>query len=159
MDSQSSCSGTHAVRFIFQQDISVTSYSFFLSPTSFWLTRLGVEGYYAFDHTHWHTTIGRTPLDEGSARRRETSAWQHTTLTTNIHALCGILLLLLLLLSVFHLYYYVFLIVLAVPFHPYCATHNTNIHAPGGIRTRNPSRRAAADPRLRPLGHWDRRLQ
>jgi hypothetical protein len=31
----------------------------------------------------------------------------------------------------------------------------TNIHAPGGIRTRNPSRRAAADPRLRQLGHWD----
>jgi hypothetical protein len=27
---------------------------------------------------------------------------------------------------------------------------------PGGIRTRNPSRGAAADPRLRSLGHWDR---
>jgi hypothetical protein len=26
----------------------------------------------------------------------------------------------------------------------------------GGIRTRNPSRRAAADPRLRPRGHWVR---
>ena len=26
----------------------------------------------------------------------------------------------------------------------------------GGIRTRNPSKRAAADPRLRPRGHWDR---
>ena len=25
-----------------------------------------------------------------------------------------------------------------------------------GIRTRNPNRRAAADPRIRPLGHWDR---
>ena len=37
----------------------------------------------------------------------------------------------------------------------YHAQH-TNIHAPGGIRTRNPSKRAAADPRLRPLGHWDR---
>jgi hypothetical protein len=24
------------------------------------------------------------------------------------------------------------------------------------IRTRNPSKRSAADPRLRPLGHWDR---
>ena len=35
-------------------------------------------------------------------------------------------------------------------------TQQTNIHAPGGIRTRNPSRRAAADSRLRPLGHWDR---
>ena len=37
-------------------------------------------------------------------------------------------------------------------------THNTNIHAPCGIRTRNPSRQAATDPRLRPLGHWDLQL-
>ena len=35
-------------------------------------------------------------------------------------------------------------------------THNTNIRAPGGIRTRNPSKQEATDPRLRPLGHWDR---
>jgi hypothetical protein len=34
-------------------------------------------------------------------------------------------------------------------------SQETNIHAPGGIRTRNPSKRAAANPRLRPLGHWD----
>ena len=35
----------------------------------------------------------------------------------------------------------------------------TNIHAPpppGGIRTRDPSRRTAADLRLRPSGLWDR---
>jgi hypothetical protein len=32
----------------------------------------------------------------------------------------------------------------------------TDIHAPGGIRTHNPSNRAAADPRSRPHGHWDR---
>jgi hypothetical protein len=31
--------------------------------------------------------------------------------------------------------------------------HNTNIHAPGGIRTHDPSKRAAEDPRLRPRGH------
>jgi hypothetical protein len=36
----------------------------------------------------------------------------------------------------------------------YLTTHNTHIHAPGGIRTVNPSKRAAADPRLRPRGHW-----
>jgi hypothetical protein len=36
--------------------------------------------------------------------------------------------------------------------------HNTNIHAPGAIRTHDPSKRAAVDPRLRPHGHWDRRL-
>ena len=31
----------------------------------------------------------------------------------------------------------------------------TDIHASGGIRTRNLSKRAAAGPRLRPCGHWD----
>ena len=36
-------------------------------------------------------------------------------------------------------------------------TQQTNIHAPGGIRTHNLSRRAAKDLRLRPRGHWDRR--
>ena len=37
-------------------------------------------------------------------------------------------------------------------------TLKTNIHAPGGIRTRNPSKRSAADTLLRPLGHWDGHL-
>jgi hypothetical protein len=32
----------------------------------------------------------------------------------------------------------------------------TNIHAAGGIRTHDRSRRAAVDLRLRPRGHWDR---
>jgi hypothetical protein len=31
----------------------------------------------------------------------------------------------------------------------------TDIHDTGGIRTRNPSKRAAEDPRHRPGGHWD----
>jgi hypothetical protein len=31
-----------------------------------------------------------------------------------------------------------------------------DIHAPGGIRSRNPSKRAVADPRLRQYGHWNR---
>jgi hypothetical protein len=35
-------------------------------------------------------------------------------------------------------------------------THQTNIHAPGGIRTHDRSRRAAVDLRLRPRAHWDR---
>jgi hypothetical protein len=34
--------------------------------------------------------------------------------------------------------------------------YNTNVHAACGIRTRNPSKRSAADPRLRPLVHRDR---
>ena len=32
----------------------------------------------------------------------------------------------------------------------------TNNHTPGGIRTHNPSRRAAVDVRLRPRDHWVR---
>ena len=36
-------------------------------------------------------------------------------------------------------------------------SQQTNIHAPGGIRTHDLSRRAAADLRLRPRGYWDRR--
>ena len=35
-------------------------------------------------------------------------------------------------------------------------SQQTNIHAPGGIRTHDLSRREAADLRLRPRGHWDR---
>jgi hypothetical protein len=31
----------------------------------------------------------------------------------------------------------------------------TDIHVLRGIRTHSPSKRAAADPRLRPRGHWD----
>jgi hypothetical protein len=59
-----------------------------------------------------HTTLGRTPLDEGPARHRDL----------------------------------------------YLATHNTetDIHALVGIRTHDPSKRAAEDPLLRPHGHWDR---
>ena len=35
-------------------------------------------------------------------------------------------------------------------------TQDANIHANGGIRIRNTSKRSAADLRLRALGHWDR---
>jgi hypothetical protein len=35
-------------------------------------------------------------------------------------------------------------------------SQQTNILAPSGIRTNNLSRRAAADLRLKPRGHWDR---
>ena len=34
-------------------------------------------------------------------------------------------------------------------------SQQTNIHAPGGIRTHNLNRRAAKDLRLRPRSHWD----
>jgi len=35
-------------------------------------------------------------------------------------------------------------------------SHETDIHAPGGIRTHNPKKRSVADPRLRLRCHWDR---
>jgi len=38
-------------------------------------------------------------------------------------------------------------------------SQQTDIHVPGGIRTQNPTKRAAVDPRLRPRGHRDRQHQ
>ena len=35
-------------------------------------------------------------------------------------------------------------------------SQETDIHAPGGIQTRNPSKQPAADRGLRPRRHWDR---
>jgi hypothetical protein len=71
---------------------------------------------FSLDHTQAHTAVGRTPLDEGSARHR-------------------------------NLY-------LTTP-----TLYKTNIHAPRGIRTHDPSKRSAADLRLSPRGHWDRHVQ
>jgi hypothetical protein len=74
----------------------------------------GSPHYRGFTITLRHTTLGRTPLDGWSARRRDL----------------------------------------------YLTTHNTHnrqtSHVPGGIRTRNPSKRAAADQRLRLRRLWDR---
>ena len=42
------------------------------------------------DHTQRRTTVGRTPLGEWPARRRDLYLTTHITLTTNIHAACGI---------------------------------------------------------------------
>ena len=68
------------------------------------------------DHTQRRTTVGRTPLDEWSARRRDLYL---TTLDT----------------------------------------HNRQTSTPpGGIRTHDVSRQAAADLCLRPRGHWDRHI-
>jgi hypothetical protein len=53
---------------------------FFLCPTSVYLTRLGVEGYYSFDHTQW---VGLLWTRDRPVA--ETSTWQHTTLTTEKH--------------------------------------------------------------------------
>ena len=67
------------------------------------------------DHTQRRIAVGRTPLDEWSARPRDLYLTTHNT-------------------------------------------HNRHILVPGGIRTRNLSRRAAADPRHRPRGFWDRQV-
>jgi hypothetical protein len=82
---------------------------------------LGVEGYcctwsHSVAHTHTHT-LCRTPLDEGSACRRD------FYLATQKHS------------------------------------RETDRHAPDGIPTRNPSKRLAADPRLRTRGHRDLRIK
>jgi len=63
-------------------------------------------------HSFRHATLGRTPLDKWSARRRDL----------------------------------------------YMTTHNTHKRhpCPGGIRTGNSSKRAAADPKLLLRDHWDR---
>jgi len=81
-----------------------------ISPPPLWHcgpTRAMAFSFLRFlDHTQRRITVGRTPLDEWSARRRD------LYLTTRKHS------------------------------------QQTNIHVPGGIRTHNLSRRAAADLRL-----------
>jgi hypothetical protein len=45
---------------------------FAVLPSCTYLFTAGVECFYLFlDHTQTHTTVGRTPLDKGSARRRD----------------------------------------------------------------------------------------
>ena len=65
--------------------------------------------YGGFTITLRNTTLGRTPLKEWSARRRDLSLTKHCSL-------------------------------------------GTDFHAPGGVWNRNPSKRAAASPRLRQRG-------
>jgi hypothetical protein len=108
-----------------------------------------------------HTTVGRTPLDEWSTRRRVLYLTTHNTHRRQT--------------SMPSAGFFFFACPGFFPFDPflYCiksfcpschftfhttVKHNTNIHAPGGIRTHNPSKRAAEDPRLRPHGHRDRRI-
>ena len=42
---------------------------------------------------------------------------------------------------------------------PLTTRQETENHAPGGIGTHNLSKRLTRDPRLRPLGHWDRHFK
>jgi hypothetical protein len=45
---------------------------------------------FSLDHTQTHTTVGRSPLDEGSARRRDLYLTTQTLYKTNIHVPGGI---------------------------------------------------------------------
>jgi hypothetical protein len=53
--------------------ISISAFVSFCSPSLFCLlVRSRCRGFlFSLDHTQAHTTVGRTPLDEGSARRRD----------------------------------------------------------------------------------------
>jgi hypothetical protein len=98
------------------EGFGTSTYVSFRSPSLLYLpVHSRCRGYLcSLDHTQTHTTVGRTPLDEGSARRRD------LYLTTHKHS------------------------------------QETNIQAPGGIRTHDPSQRSATDLRFRPRGHWHR---
>jgi hypothetical protein len=51
-----------------------------------YLLRVLASSFFRFrDHTQGRTTVGRTPLDEWSARRRDLYLTIHTTLTTDNH--------------------------------------------------------------------------
>jgi hypothetical protein len=64
---------------IFEMCDKYNLYSFFLSPTSFYLTSR-CRGLFFHVSTHNDsTTVGRTPLDEGSARRRDPYLTTHNT--------------------------------------------------------------------------------
>ena len=57
-----------------------TLYSFFFSLWRCDPTRVMVSSFLRFlDHTQWRTTVGRTPLDEWSARRRDLNLTSHNT--------------------------------------------------------------------------------
>jgi hypothetical protein len=108
------CQGLYRVcfTFIFTFTCINSSFCLFLAPQPPVGQGLLVH-YVSRSHATTHH-IGRTPLDEWSAHRRDL----------------------------------------------YLTTHNTHDRqpCPGGIRTHNLSRRAAADLRLRQRGHWDRRI-
>jgi hypothetical protein len=99
------------------------------------------------DHTQWHTTAGRTPLDEGSARGRDLYLITHSTSRqTNIHTPGGISFCILLF-SVIHPY--LFLCLDCPAFCLFVFTHNTQYKHPWPQRDSNPQPQQE-------LGHWDR---
>jgi hypothetical protein len=63
------CLAVLCIRLVFR----VQNYLFsFRSPSLFYLpVHSRCRGYFSLGHTQTHTTVGRTPLDEGSVRRRD----------------------------------------------------------------------------------------
>jgi hypothetical protein len=101
------------------------------------------------------TTLGRLIVEV--CRRRIVKTSSAGTYTTNISAL-NLMFLFFRLLSLYFLFIRVPLFWLSwlPPFFCTYNAHNTNFHAPSGIRTRNPSKRSAPDPRLRTHHHRNR---
>jgi hypothetical protein len=79
-------------------------------------SRPGLSHYQGFIIILRHTTVGRTSLDQLSARGRDLHLQTHNTQNRQTNSM------------------------------------------PGGIRTRNPSKREASEQRLRRRGHWGRRI-
>jgi hypothetical protein len=101
------------------------------------------------DHTQWHTTFGKTPLGRGSALCRD--LWQHMQHSKGTYILaaggisfcsCFLSFFFSFFLSFFLSFLFTVYLYIVCPHVTYSSkTHNTNIHAPGRIWTRNPSRR------------------
>ena len=117
------------------------------------------------DHTPRRTAVGRTPLDEWSARPLPDNT-QHSQ-QTDINAPGGIFFgVKLVLYCSFEVYivvplYTCFVLRLVWVYRPLPDntqhSQQTDINALCEIRTHNPSKRAASDLRFRPRGHWHRR--
>ena len=112
-----------------------------------------------FQITQWQATIGRTPLDGWSARRRDLYLTARKSEETDIHAQGAIpppppqIFSF----SLFVVCSYLFLCLLypGLCLLPFPYIHNTTIYNPSGIRTNKASKSMAADPHLRPLCHWN----
>jgi hypothetical protein len=57
--------------------MNITNY--FVTVFKLFLSQSGVEGYYSFDHTQGHNAVGRIPMDDGSAHRRDLYLTTHNT--------------------------------------------------------------------------------
>ena len=94
--------------------------------------------FFLFVPSYRHPQGARAPSGPGPPHyRRFTITHRHTTLGTRVHECTS-----------------------DQPDDLYQTTNNNHKRhwCSSGIRTHNPGKRAAADPRLRPHGHWDRLL-